>query len=84
MPSAVALLPAGVVSATLTAYGIWGMAAMARDLILGAVGPGDLMRSWAVAATVLLFLMWGLALAGATVAYARATGCRVRRLLRGG
>lgn len=84
VPRAVALVPAGVVSGALVAYGIWGMAAMARDLILGAVGPGDLMRSWAVTATVLLFLMWGLALPAATVAYARTTGCRVRRLLKGG
>lgn len=57
--------PAAVVALALTAYGVLGVGLMSSALLAGTATVAELAAGWAVAATELVFLAWGVALGGA-------------------
>ncbi|MCZ7436769.1 hypothetical protein O7598_10235 [Micromonospora sp. WMMC241] len=74
VPRLLAVIPAGVVTLTLVAYGVLSVAVLAGDLIAGHTSWSGLRQEWAVAATPLVFLGWGVALGVTTSGYVIATG----------
>ncbi|GIG91301.1 hypothetical protein Pen02_62370 [Plantactinospora endophytica] len=73
VPPPLAVVPAGVIAVALVGYGLIGIGMMTEGLATGATTWAELRAGWAVAGTELVFLAWGVALAAATVGYARTT-----------
>ncbi|WP_410813404.1 hypothetical protein [Micromonospora sp. 067-2] len=73
VPRLLAVVPAGVVALALITYGALSVAAFVRQLLLGDMRWSDVWEGWAVAATLLVFLGWGVALGVTTTGYALAT-----------
>jgi len=69
VPRLLALVPAGVVAVALTCYGLIGIGVMTETLVAGELTWPQLRSGWAVAATVPVFLAWGVALGIATLGY---------------
>ena len=89
VPPPLALIPAGTVAVALVAYGVIGVGIITRDLSTGELTAAELAEGWAAAATVLVFLAWGVSLGVAAYGYHRTTRHRPgragagRRLSRG-
>jgi hypothetical protein len=77
VPRLLAAVPAGTVAITLVAYGVLSTAIFTGQLLSGDLTGADLRDGWAVAATLLVFLGWGVALGVTTFGYLRATGSRL-------
>ncbi|MGC4880607.1 hypothetical protein ACLQ26_30560 [Micromonospora sp. DT43] len=73
VPRLLALIPAGAVALTLVTYGVLSAGIVLGRLVTGELPWSDVVREWAVAATLLVFLGWGIALGVATTGYARTT-----------
>jgi hypothetical protein len=73
VPRLLAVVPAGVVAAALTAYGLVSAGVMTTALVTGATTWSQLAAGWAVAATLLVFIGWGAVLGAATLGYHRVT-----------
>jgi hypothetical protein len=72
VPPLLALVPAGLVSVSLTSYGLIGVGLITGELVHGTVTWSQLGPIWAVAGTELVFLAWGVALSVATLGYYQA------------
>jgi hypothetical protein len=70
VPRRLAVIPAGVVALTLIAYGVLSIAVLVGELIAGESRWSDVWDGWAVTATLLVFLGWGVSLAVTTAGYA--------------
>ncbi|MGC5310027.1 hypothetical protein [Micromonospora zamorensis] len=77
VPRLLALIPAGVVALALVTYGVLSVAVFVGRLATGELRWADVGEGWATAATLLVFLGWGVSLGVTTTGYALATG-RVR------
>ncbi|RLP91298.1 hypothetical protein [Micromonospora sp. CV4] len=77
VPRLLAVIPAGVVALALITYGVLSVAVFVGQLTAGDLRWSDVWEGWAVAATLLVFLGWGVSLGVTTTGYALATG-RVR------
>jgi hypothetical protein len=73
VPRLLALIPAAVVAVALIFYGLLGGAIMIAALVNGTLSRADLFEGWAVAATLLVFLGWGICLGMAAWGYHRLT-----------
>ena len=73
VPPPLALVPAGAVALTLIAYGVLSSAVVVRGLADGSTSRAELAEDWAVAATLLVFAGWGVALAVTAAGYHLAT-----------
>ncbi|MCG5438705.1 hypothetical protein [Micromonospora foliorum] len=73
VPRRLAVIPAGVVALTLVTYGVLSIAVLVGDLLAGDTRWSDVWDGWAVTATLLVFLGWGVSLAVTTTGYALAT-----------
>lgn len=73
VPRLLAVIPAGVVAVALTTYGTLSLAVFAGQLATGEVRWTDVREEWAVAATLLVFLGWGVSLGVTTAGYAATT-----------
>lgn len=76
VPRLLAVIPAGVVALALATYGALSATVLVRQLLTGDLAWSDLWEGWAVAATLLVFLGWGVSLGATTIGYALATGRR--------
>ncbi|GAA2193459.1 hypothetical protein GCM10009848_53620 [Micromonospora lupini] len=76
VPRLLALIPAGAVALTLVTYGVLSGGIVVGRLVTGELPWSDVVQEWAVAATLLVFLGWGVALGVTTTGYARATRAR--------
>ncbi|MEV4825717.1 hypothetical protein [Micromonospora sp. NPDC049274] len=79
VPRLLALIPAGAVALTLVTYGVLSAGVVVGRLVTGELPWSDVVREWAVAATLLVFLGWGVALGVTTTGYARTTRARQER-----
>ncbi len=73
VPPLLALVPAGLVAVALITYGFLSAAVVVRSLANGSRSWPQVAGNWAVLATLLVFVGWGLALAVTAVGYHRAT-----------
>ncbi|WP_238433070.1 hypothetical protein [Micromonospora tarensis] len=73
VPRLLALIPAAVVAIALVTYGVLSLAVVLAQLRSGDLRWSEVAGGWAVTATVLVFLGWGVWLGVTTVGYARAT-----------
>ncbi|MET8090858.1 hypothetical protein [Micromonospora sp. NPDC005220] len=73
VPRRLAVIPAAVVALTLVTYGVLSIAVLVGELLTGDTRWSDVWDGWAVTATLLVFLGWGVSLAVTTVGYALAT-----------
>ncbi|WP_410816718.1 hypothetical protein [Micromonospora sp. 050-3] len=73
VPRRLAVIPAGVVALTLVTYGVLSIAVLVGRLLTGDTRWSDVWDGWAVTATLLVFLGWGVSLAVTTAGYALAT-----------
>ncbi|GAA3381908.1 hypothetical protein [Cryptosporangium minutisporangium] len=73
VPRLLALVPAGIVAVALVTYGALSVGVLVRSLADGSRTWSDLAEGWAVAATLLVFVGWGVALGATAVGYHRAT-----------
>jgi hypothetical protein len=73
VPRLLAVVPAGIVAMALVTYGVLSTAVMVGQMVTGDLGWSQLVGEWAVAATLLVFLGWGVALGVTTVGYVLAT-----------
>ncbi|MBG6064868.1 hypothetical protein [Micromonospora ureilytica] len=73
VPRRLAVIPAGVVALTLVTYGVLSVAVLVGHLLAGDTRWSDVWDGWAVTATLLVFLGWGVSLAVTTTGYALAT-----------
>ncbi|RAN99371.1 hypothetical protein GAR05_02616 [Micromonospora saelicesensis] len=73
VPRPLAVLPAGVVALTLVTYGVLSIAVLVGRLLTGETHWSDVWDGWAVTATLLVFLGWGVSLAVTTTGYALTT-----------
>ncbi|MER7893808.1 hypothetical protein ABTX15_28750 [Micromonospora sp. NPDC094482] len=78
VPRLLAVIPAGVVALTLVTYGALSVSVFLRQLLAGDTHWSDAWEGWAVAATLLVFLGWGVSLGVTTTGYALTTGRRNR------
>ncbi|MEU8299682.1 hypothetical protein AB0C04_20705 [Micromonospora sp. NPDC048909] len=78
VPRLLAVIPAGVVSLALVTYGALSVSVFVRQLLAGDTHRPDVWEGWAVAATLLVFLGWGVSLGVTTTGYALTTGRRNR------
>ncbi|MEV1329495.1 hypothetical protein AB0J20_07945 [Micromonospora costi] len=76
VPRLLAVIPAGVATLTLITYGALSVAVFVRQLVAGDTRWSDVWEGWAVAATLLVFLGWGVSLGVTTIGYALATRAR--------
>ncbi|MFG3558307.1 hypothetical protein ACGGAQ_28400 [Micromonospora sp. NPDC047557] len=74
VPRLLAVIPAGVVALALVAYGVLSVAVFVGRLVTGDLPWSDVVQGWAVAATLTVFLAWGVSLGVTTTGYALATG----------
>ncbi|MFF0467639.1 hypothetical protein ACFYPX_09480 [Micromonospora zamorensis] len=79
VPRLLAVIPAGVVALALVTYGVLSVAVFVGDLLAGDLPWSDVGEGWAVTATLLVFLGWGVALGVTTTGYALATRRRRER-----
>ncbi|MEV5206424.1 hypothetical protein AB0K35_02965 [Micromonospora sp. NPDC053740] len=73
VPRRLAVIPAGVVALTLVTYGVLSIAVLVGQVFTGDARWSDVWDGWAVTATLLVFLGWGVSLAVTTTGYALAT-----------
>lgn len=73
VPRLLAVVPAGTVALALVTYGALSVAAFVEQLLAGDLHWSDVREDWAVAATLLVFLGWGVSLGVTTAGYVRAT-----------
>lgn len=73
VPRLLAMIPAGVVALALVTYGVLSVAVFVGQLLAGDLPWSDVWDGWAVSATLLVFLGWGVALGVTTTGYALAT-----------
>ncbi|MEV0154045.1 hypothetical protein AB0H57_09940 [Micromonospora sp. NPDC050686] len=73
VPRPLVLGPASTVAVALTAYGALGVWMMGAALVGGRTSWAQLGQAWAVAGTEVVFLAWGVTLAGALLGYERLT-----------
>ncbi|WP_433309135.1 hypothetical protein ACQP0U_19780 [Micromonospora sp. CA-269861] len=73
VPRRLAVIPAGVVALTLVTYGVLSIAVLVGELLTGDTRWSEVWDGWAVTATLLVFLGWGVSLAVTTTGYALAT-----------
>ncbi|MBG0566353.1 hypothetical protein [Actinoplanes aureus] len=73
VPRLLAVVPAGVVAMALVMYGALSTAVLGGRLLTGESSWPELREGWAVTATLLVFLGWGVALGVTTAGYALAT-----------
>ncbi|MGW5558119.1 hypothetical protein ACWER9_12940 [Micromonospora sp. NPDC003944] len=73
VPRRLAVIPAAVVALTLVTYGVLSTAVLVGELAAGESHWSDVADGWAVTATLLVFLGWGVSLAVTTTGYAHAT-----------
>ena len=73
VPRRLAVIPAGVVALTLVTYGVLSIAVLVGHLLAGDTRWSDVWDGWAVTATLLVFLGWGVSMAVTTTGYALAT-----------
>lgn len=74
VPRLLALAPSGVLAVALAGYGVLGVGMIAGALGAGTTTWHELGAGWAVVLTEVVFLGWGVALAGAAWGYHRSTG----------
>ncbi|MGI5520041.1 hypothetical protein ACQEUX_03715 [Micromonospora sp. CA-259024] len=79
VPRLLAVIPAGVVALALLTYGALSVTVFVRQLLTGDLQWSDVWEEWAVAATLLVFLGWGVSLGVTTTGYALATRPRPKR-----
>ncbi|MEV4118723.1 hypothetical protein [Micromonospora sp. NPDC049645] len=79
VPRRLAVIPAAVVALTLVSYGVLSIAVLVGDLIAGRSRWSDVWDGWAVTATLLVFLCWGVSMAVTTAGYALATSAAAAR-----
>ncbi|MFE9192882.1 hypothetical protein ACFYL6_25105 [Micromonospora sp. NPDC007208] len=73
VPRRLAVIPAGVVALTLVTYGVLSIAVLVGELLTGETRWSDVRDGWAVTATLLVFLGWGVSMAVTATGYALAT-----------
>ena len=73
VPPLLALVPAGVVAAALITYGVLSTSVLVRSLVDGSRTWAQIADGWAVVATLLVFVGWGVTLAVTAVGYHLAT-----------
>jgi hypothetical protein len=73
VPRLLAVVPAGLVAITLVTYGVLSMAVFAKNLLGGDLPWSEVRDGWAVTATLLVFLGWGVSLGVTTTGYFLAT-----------
>ncbi|MGC4811113.1 hypothetical protein ACLQ29_11360 [Micromonospora sp. DT228] len=76
VPRLLAVAPAGAVALTLVTYGVLSSVVFVGRLVAGDLPWSDLLDGWAVTATLLVFLGWGVALGVTTAGYALTTRSR--------
>ncbi|MEU8283278.1 hypothetical protein AB0C01_02815 [Micromonospora sp. NPDC048905] len=76
VPRLLALIPAGTVALTLVTYGVLSSAVFVSRLFSGEMPWSEVWDGWAVTATLLVFLGWGVALGVTTAGYALSTRSR--------
>ncbi|MGC5286275.1 hypothetical protein [Micromonospora sp. DT231] len=76
VPRLLAVAPAGAVALTLVTYGVLSSVVFVGRLVAGELPWSDLLDGWAVTATLLVFLGWGVALGVTTAGYALTTRSR--------
>nr|WTA65298.1 hypothetical protein OHB51_22600 [Micromonospora sp. NBC_00855] len=76
VPRRLAVIPAGVVALTLVTYGVLSIAVLVGELLAGDTRWSDVWDGWAVTATLLVFLGWGVSLAVTTTGYALTTSAK--------
>jgi hypothetical protein len=69
VPRPLALVPASIVAVALTCYGLISIGVMTAALLGGELTWSQLRSGWAVAATLPVFLAWGVALGITTLGY---------------
>ncbi|MCO1597061.1 hypothetical protein M8C17_18050 [Micromonospora sp. RHAY321] len=79
VPRLLAVTPAGVVALTLVTYSVLSAAVLVRQVLTGDTHWSDVREGWAVSATLLVFLGWGVALGVTTTGYAITTRPRQER-----
>ncbi|MEU8180744.1 hypothetical protein AB0B86_08215 [Micromonospora sp. NPDC049047] len=73
VPRLLAVVPAGAVALTLVVYGVLSSAMFVGRLLSGELSWSDVWDGWAVTATLLVFLGWGVSMGVTTVGYALST-----------
>ncbi|MEU7588813.1 hypothetical protein AB0A95_21255 [Micromonospora sp. NPDC049230] len=73
VPRLLAVIPAGMVALTLVAYGVLSAAVVVDRLVTGELRWSEVWDGWAVTATLLVFLGWGVALGVTAAGYALST-----------
>ncbi|MBM7493422.1 hypothetical protein JOD64_004644 [Micromonospora luteifusca] len=73
VPRLLAVIPAGVVALALVTYGVLSFAVFVGQLHAGDLRWSDVGDGWAVTATLLVFLGWGVSLGVTTTGYALTT-----------
>ncbi|MEV4537784.1 hypothetical protein AB0J82_28800 [Asanoa sp. NPDC049518] len=73
VPRLLAVIPAGAVALTLVAYGVLSVAVLVSQVRSGDTHWSEVREGWAVSATPLVFLGWGVALGVTTIGYVIAT-----------
>ncbi|MFC3499759.1 hypothetical protein ACFOOK_01920 [Micromonospora krabiensis] len=73
VPRLLAVVPAGVVALTLATYGVLSIAVLVRQVLTGDTHWSEVREGWAVTATLLVFVGWGVALGVTTAGYAITT-----------
>ncbi|GIF63278.1 hypothetical protein Ais01nite_13130 [Asanoa ishikariensis] len=76
VPRLLAVIPAGTVALTLVTYGILSAAVLVRQVLAGDTLWSEVRQGWAVTATLLVFVGWGVALGVTAVGYAITTRSR--------
>ncbi|WP_433131341.1 hypothetical protein ACQPWW_10075 [Micromonospora sp. CA-240977] len=79
VPRLLAVVPAGTVALTLVVYGVLSSAMFVGRLLSGELSWSDVWDGWAVTATLLVFLGWGVSMGVTTVGYALSTRSRPER-----
>ncbi|TDB82094.1 hypothetical protein E1182_03075 [Micromonospora sp. KC721] len=79
VPRLLAVVPAGVVALALVTYGALSVAAFVRQVLADDLRWADLWEGWAVVATPLVFVGWGVSLGVTATGYALATRPRQPR-----
>ncbi|MEH1166219.1 hypothetical protein V6V47_12615 [Micromonospora sp. CPCC 205539] len=73
VPRLLAVVPAGAVALALVTYGVLSVAVFVGQLVAGDLHWSEVWDEWASAATLLVFLSWGVSLGVTTAGYALAT-----------
>ncbi|MFY1693042.1 hypothetical protein [Plantactinospora sp. WMMB782] len=74
VPRLLAVIPAGVVALALVSYGALSVGVLVRQLLAGDTHWSEVRQGWAVTATLLVFLGWGVSTGATAIGYALATG----------